>query len=504
MENKINLGKSGGEVDEALRNDIIKYAKTPLGTIALSPSIVAAIQDVINFSMGPGAKKIMGLIDDTKIAKEITTYDDFIKAASRKGGLSNESWGQLFTGMLKSKNTNAELLNLSTKELVKNNAFIRKYGQITNELELRNILKQRGYTEPAIDQITLLVKNNKNFSLGGVAQQGAKEIEKTINTNAYQEAIKKLNNIKGKLSKSWLTKAGFVGGTITAGVLLSKYLSRNKCFVDIMNRRNSTITPMSNGSQAVYIKNTGNEEYDSKGGLFFFDNGRVMLGNKVKMGSYRCNGNQVSVNEQTSNAPNTDGIGGITITWDGQQTGGGTVSKPKPKPKTTSKYHMCNNFPFEYGCKSDTIRQVQVLLNMPAKYQTGNFGPITLNKLKESVTSGKISSGHAMAISEQPPKITTEIFQDLSIKTSGVTQTPGVTQTYQGDQIPGSQEDKIGGNYDPNVKYINPTGDAYTPQNNQSSINPSSDDGEPLNESSENLIKEDVEKIKDFMKRLIK
>lgn len=72
---------------------------------------------------------------------------------------------------------------------------------------------------------------------------------------------------------------------------------------------------------------------------------------------------------------------GYTITWDD----GGTVVPP-PKPEK-SIYHDCpgDNFPIAFGCrKSPKIKEIQVCLGLESKYQTGNFGPITLKKLSES------------------------------------------------------------------------------------------------------------------------
>jgi len=67
----------------------------------------------------------------------------------------------------------------------------------------------------------------------------------------------------------------------------------------------------------------------------------------------------------------------IVITWDGDSTtpGGGGAGK--------SKYSWCEAMPFQFGCHNDRIREIQLCLGLPEKYQTGNFGPITSAKLKE-------------------------------------------------------------------------------------------------------------------------
>ena len=54
-----------------------------------------------------------------------------------------------------------------------------------------------------------------------------------------------------------------------------------------------------------------------------------------------------------------------------------------------SKYTKCSEqLPIEQYCKNETIRKVQACLAMPAKYQTGNFGPITQGYLERKGQNG--------------------------------------------------------------------------------------------------------------------
>jgi hypothetical protein len=54
---------------------------------------------------------------------------------------------------------------------------------------------------------------------------------------------------------------------------------------------------------------------------------------------------------------------------------GGSTSKPKYTPCEAGKYVR--------GCKSDVVKKVQACLEMPSKYHTGNFGPITQGELQK-------------------------------------------------------------------------------------------------------------------------
>jgi hypothetical protein len=80
----------------------------------------------------------------------------------------------------------------------------------------------------------------------------------------------------------------------------------------------------------------------------------------------------------------TADLSGISITWDGDK-------KPEPTPPVPTppipvpqpeKYRYCDKFPFTFGCKNPKIQDVQRCLGMESKYQTGNFGPLTLSVMR--------------------------------------------------------------------------------------------------------------------------
>lgn len=91
---------------------------------------------------------------------------------------------------------------------------------------------------------------------------------------------------------------------------------------------------------------------------------------------------QIQSGKSTTTDKTTTGGGSlddILITWDGDKTQGGGGGKTPRK----SIYHDCSkkDFPLEFGCKSSKIREIQRCLGMETRYQTGNFGPITLRAL---------------------------------------------------------------------------------------------------------------------------
>ena len=104
---------------------------------------------------------------------------------------------------------------------------------------------------------------------------------------------------------------------------------------------------------------------------------------------------QIESGKTTTPTPTTTpttggGIGNINITWDGEKTakpvtpdvkssGGGTSSGSTRKSRFTDR----NKFPYSIGHRSPIIKEVQICFGFPKKWQTGNFGPITLKKLRD-------------------------------------------------------------------------------------------------------------------------
>jgi hypothetical protein len=61
----------------------------------------------------------------------------------------------------------------------------------------------------------------------------------------------------------------------------------------------------------------------------------------------------------------------------------------KKRIKTRTKYNSCpETFPIKQTCKNNKIKEIQACLNMPSKYQTGNFGTITQGYLERAGVSG--------------------------------------------------------------------------------------------------------------------
>jgi hypothetical protein len=150
------------------------------------------------------------------------------------------------------------------------------------------------------------------------------------------------------------------------------------------------------------IPNGVDEKSNDHGGITFWPNGRAITGDGQVRGTYYCKGEVVTADVaeglwdsikngvvdgakdiKSATAPGGSDVDyqGVHIHWDG--SGDGTTPVPTPTPKPQPMYKKCNDFPMTPGCKSDYIREIQVCLGMPQKYQTGNFGPITKSGLSK-------------------------------------------------------------------------------------------------------------------------
>ena len=105
---------------------------------------------------------------------------------------------------------------------------------------------------------------------------------------------------------------------------------------------------------------------------------------------------QIESGKTTSPTPTTmpttgGGIGNINITWDGEKTAEPVTPDVKSSEGTKnssgstrkSRFTDRNKFPYSIGHRSPIIKEIQICFGFPKKWQTGNFGPITLKKLRD-------------------------------------------------------------------------------------------------------------------------
>jgi len=102
-------------------------------------------------------------------------------------------------------------------------------------------------------------------------------------------------------SKKLLYLLGFGGAGYAAYKMLfsdttteqAKQLTFSNCAGSLVDDAGTTIVTTTGGDPVLKVTKTGNQEYDSKGGLMFYNNGRVFTVDKSKRGYWSCKGNTV-------------------------------------------------------------------------------------------------------------------------------------------------------------------------------------------------------------------
>ena len=342
------------------------------------------------------------------------------------------------------------------KETKKATAQTQKIADLEAKIKQLETVKTPQQAESAIkNEININMSQGGGAGVNG-AVQGVKEIapetkvvaEESKNLVGTMRASKweKFKKIAGKLKPKYWIMLGLAG---VAGWYLWKWLKGTKkpqdelfgkCLDDVIDDDGTTIKNTTGGDPVVVVSNTGNSEYDTNGGLFFYNNGRVFMGNQSKRGYWSCKGTQTAIAEQGDGNPKT-GIGGITIKWDGEtsantggETGGGGNKTGGTKTGSGSKinYHDCSSkdFPLEFGCISPKIADIQKCLGITP--QKGYYGPKTkkgLEDLHYDLSSGVTKETYDKIIAACNPTTgsTTGSTTTVTGSTTGSTATAPIT-----------------------------------------------------------------------------
>jgi chaperonin cofactor prefoldin len=297
------------------------------------------------------------------------------------------------------------------------------------------------------------LKNNANQSkesAAGTSAAAAANSALTPEVKAVaQEAstvVKEMKPSRYQRWKEWAKKNPktnkaliFLGLTATGWVLYKMFSSNDRkdevkktlfanCAGDLLDTENSKILTMEDGSPVIGVSPTGNKEYDSKKGLKFFSNNRVLSGDNTMRGTWGCKGSTIGVQSEQTGLPGVDlGLGTlsriaqnreinkaesvgnvlnkINITWDTKSTDGGGGGKDNGSGGGGTK----NTIPTELK-DVDGVKKFQTWLDSKhggwhTKYGTlndntlkgwGKYGPNTTkawSQYKDEYLNGSTASG---------------------------------------------------------------------------------------------------------------
>jgi hypothetical protein len=316
-------------------------------------------------------------------------------------------------------------------------------NSIVNVGKTANNLKDLKAGSPEIKQYIKEVPD-ASAAAKNVEQVAVEATNAGLNPSIYEKIGKKIGfyvpagfaKIKNLTSKMNFRKLVLYGLAGYGGYLGLKNLfsdDPNPSVLDpcVVNSNDVELLPTSTGDIMGYIKTTGNEEYDNKGGLKFYSNGRVFLGDLSKKGKYSCStGGQLKLGESTKKKKLNEEtvLGNIEINWDIPGGGGENESS-----LTGSFKRVCAD-PYSRGCKetdpNGPLHKVQSCLGVKSD---GLFGGKTEGALFAKTQSksfmakdvDKICSSSGGGGSQQPTQ-DPEYTIDTQNTEAGETDTEGV------------------------------------------------------------------------------
>jgi hypothetical protein len=331
-------------------------------------------------------------------------------------------------------------------------ATIKSQGERIKELEdfkanSANMTKGEATTTIGT-QINYGTVTKESAAETNAAVNGAKNIAPEVKATANEAStvVKEMKPSRWERWKAWAKKNPksskaliFLGLSLTGWALYKMFSSNDRkdevkktlfanCAGDLLDTENSKILTMEDGSPVIGVSPTGNKEYDSKKGLKFFSNNRVLSGDNTMRGTWGCKGGTIGVQSEQTGLPGTDlglnvlsriaqnreinkaqSVGNvlnkINITWDTKSTGGGGGGKDNDGGGGGTK----NTIPIELK-DVEGVKKFQTWLDSKhagwhTKYGTlndntlkgwGKYGPNTTrawSQYKDEYLNGSTASG---------------------------------------------------------------------------------------------------------------
>lgn len=310
-------------IDEGTAKDLLLGFKGGAGELKTAkPGVFAAFNDVLSFAKND-KNQIKGLTAKSPNSYvNITNVDDLIYALRDARGMSEEAMALFHQGLLKAKSTPQEIVSSIAKEVIQSEKFIKTYGGLTPK-QMENALRERRYSEPAIQSLMAEAKTNKTFKAArakGIAQRkaaktksgGTKNLNPKTNggnvppaqkktlSERYKELIAgiKDKNWNWKKTLAWGAGLGLTGAAIwwwlfENNAVVPDDIPENEpvdgggewavCIQELIASKEGVVGSDANGVVNVTVKTA---EYPD--GVQFYTNGRVLNVKTGAMGTWKC------------------------------------------------------------------------------------------------------------------------------------------------------------------------------------------------------------------------
>jgi hypothetical protein len=342
-------------------------------------------------------------IDDAfRIGGLSGSVDEVMKKFLGKS-LAPDEAKKLFIGFAKSNQITPELSRSFAATLSNSNRFvsslvgspraIKSVATMEDDL-INHFVKNKKYS-PIVAQdlareVTSKIKNNKTLLdklkqrlAGGGKGKGGSTTWKYLKKLATWQNLKRAAKVAGIIVAGYWTLKGIkaLWNWWTANSPLPPCLTLRATEDEVKRASDSY------DLEYIDIKNTGIKEIDDMGGAkFTLTSNEVKIGNG-QVGTWDTYGDVIAIT-----------AGGTTYQGrcSGASTGGSPVPVPPPVP-SPSKYRDCTSFPYEKGCKSVIIGEIQRCLGIT---DDNKYGPQTERALRDggySTTIDKVTYDQIMS-----------------------------------------------------------------------------------------------------------
>jgi hypothetical protein len=316
--------------------------------------------------------------------KQLKTAEDIFNGL-KDGSIVGKELGRVEKGFLKSSSTSSELRRSIIVDYINDKNVLNDMSRYANTRELRKGMSSKGYPKETIDEVIKQMKSgnkplidksgNLVISGGGKTKPTTKTVT-TPNpkispqqTKIIQDRITELRDlIKNKKAK-WSKVVKWGAGLGISAIALWWFFNDNSdeiapddipvkqpvdpsslkpCVKALVDSGAGEIFYGSDGSIRVWVRKTGNEEYDKMKGLVFFQNGRVISQDRTKKGSYTCKGRETVLAEQALSSGEYDIIQAIDTATKGMGTDVKKLKNALSKIKDARTYNNINRQMSDY------------------------------------------------------------------------------------------------------------------------------------------------------------
>jgi len=322
--------------------------------------------------------------------------------------------------------------------------FEYKKGQVISEQKVLNeneIPFPTGLSKEAYDEImSISAKNKKGYRGSYLFPAQVDEIDKKYGAGTFKKFTDAggYNVLDGKSTFA----------IQNSGVQVEDYKKK------FANSDYSCIVNWSDGQKIEGEPLGGNIVVNLRSGVRWNFSGKGYWSQLKSDNSMSFEGNWKCAGNDNFTITSTDGeiYDSKTATWSkGSSTNNSTGTKGNStnssiggSTTSKSKYTTCpETLPIKKWCKNNKIKEIQVKLGMPVKYQTGNFGPKTEASILSKIPEFKVDEGITQAILDKimgtvsQPSVDTGVdFSSTSSTNANATQTQNANATKTQEEKP--------------------------------------------------------------------